>query len=286
MSPTPAQGPDSEPRRLTPELVDAEQTYRRMLFETFAFELRLGHRLGFVRAFASPRIAGLLARTGQIEHDTSRRGTDTGLFMYLMLHEGLDSEIGRRGVERLNQMHEAWSIRNEDYVWNLSNWFLPGLRVIDRYGWRPVTDTERQAVVDWHRELGIRMGVRDLPESAAGFEAMAREYERDNLGASAVGRQLRTAVLTVAVRSLPAPLRPLGPRMVAVLIEAPVRAAVELPAPSFVTRRIVWMLLHLRATVRHWRRPREPWFTPGAPRRDYPRGYTIEDLGPVTTRTR
>jgi hypothetical protein len=281
MSPIPA--PFPEPRGLTPELADAEQTYRRMLFETFAFELRLGHRLGFIRAFASPRIAELLARTGQIEHDTSRRGTDTGLFMYLMLHEGLDSTVGRRAVERLNKMHAAWSIRNEDYGWVLSNWFLPGLQIIDRYGWRPVTEAERQAVVDWHRELGIRMGVRDLPGSAAGFEALARAYEQDNLRDSAAGQQLRAAVFAVAVRDLPEWLRPLGPRMVAVLMEASVRAALNLPSPGAVVRGCMQGLLRARAVVRRWRGPAQPWFVPGARRRDYPDGYTIEDLGPMTS---
>lgn len=285
MSSASAPDPADGVRTLTPELAAAERTYRRLMFETFPFELRLGHRLGFIRAFASPRIATLLAGTGQIEHDTSRRGTDTGLFMYSMLYHGLDSAVGRQAVERLNQMHAVWPIRNEDYVWSLGNWFLPGLDVVDRYGWRPLTDAERQAVVDWHRELGIRMGVQGIPCSADAFAAMARDYEQDHLSASAAGRRLRAAAFEVAVRSLPRPLRAPGLRVGTALLDAPVREALGLPEPAAVVRVLAAGLLRAGAVVRRRRGPGEPWFVPGAPRRDYPHGYTIEDLGPTGTRS-
>lgn len=264
----------------------AEVIYRELLFDTFAFELRLGHRLGFVTALASPRIAGLLGATGQIERDPRGRATDTGLFMYSMVHHGLDSPVGRRAVERIKAMHSTWPIRNDDYVWVLGTFFLPGLDVVDRYGWRPLSGAERQAVVDWHRELGTGMGVRDIPATAAAFAAWSAQYERENLRASPAGRRLAAAILEVAVQVMPRPLRRPGTRMMAALLPGPVRAALDLPAPGPAVRFALLVLFRaralLRASGRRWggRDRRGSWFDPGAPRQEYPNGYTVDDLGP------
>jgi len=258
-----------------------EAVYRGVVMTQFVFESRLGHHLAFVRTFASPTVAGLLAHTGQLEREPRRRATDTALFMYELIHHGLDSPTGHRVVERLNQLHHRWTISNDDYRWVLGTFAVLGIQVVDRYGWRPMTDDERQSTVDWYRELGARMGVTDVPTTYPAFERFFRDYEVTHLRRTEIGDRLMAVTRDVALSPVPRLLRPAAAAAASVVVDEPARSALGLPSPGAVTTAAVRAALHLRG-VRQRRRgaPSSTWFVPGASHGDYPSGYTVDDLGP------
>ena len=267
------------PAPLSPHLAEAERVYREMVFETFAFELRLGHHVGFVRAFASPRVADVLLGTGVIEREPHRRATDTGLFVWELLHHGLDSPQGRTVLRRMRGMHARLPVPDEDYRWVLGLFVVPGLQMIERYGWRQATNAERQAAVDWWRAVGARWGLPDVPETVDGLAALVADYERRHLRVNAPGRHLLEVSSAVVVEPLPRPLRPLALRCAGVLVDEPARTALGLARGGAVARACVHALLRARAAWRRRRGPR-PWFTPGGAHAEYPDGYTLDDLGP------
>lgn len=274
----------SPPTLLPPEqLARAEAIYRDVVMRTFAFESRVGHHLAFMRTFTSPSVVGLLAHTGQIEADHHRRGTDTGLFMYELIHHGLDSPTGRHIVERLNAMHHRWRISNDDYVWVLGTFCVLGIQVIDRYGWRALTDEERQATIDWYRELGTRMGIQGIPTTYDTFETRFRDYENSHLRRTAKGDRLIAVTLDIVLSPVPRPLRPAALKAAAVIVDEPARTALGLPTPGRLTTAAVKLALRARALLRRRKIDPQPWFTPGEPVSDYPNGYTIADLGPKTS---
>lgn len=266
---------------LTPQrLAEVNDAYRKLALVDFATESRIGFHLAYLRTFASPRVAGLLSHTGQMEQEPRRRGTDTGLFMYELIHAGLGSEVGDDVVRRLNGMHHRFAIRNEDYIWILGTFVVLGLRTIRRFGWRDLTPFEEQASIDWYRELGARMRVADVPESYPAFDDWFNAYERDELRSSPAGRRLVTATLDTVFGPVPRLLRPLAVRSAAVLLDEPARSALGFSNPGAALRFGVHALFRLRA----FRRRRQPdpanWFEPGSSSSTYPDGYTLDDLGP------
>ena len=49
-------------------------------------------------------------------------------------------------------------------IWNtLVRFVYDPIAWLDRYGWRKLTDAERLAAFHFYREVGKRMGIRDIP---------------------------------------------------------------------------------------------------------------------------
>ncbi|MBT0771994.1 DUF2236 domain-containing protein [Kineosporia sp. J2-2] len=257
-----------------------DRKYRELAMSTFAFETRLTHRLGYLRTFASPRIAGLLRHTGQMGAEPRRRAYDTGLFMRAIIDAGLESPTGQCGVARLNVMHRQWRITNDDYVWVLGTFAVVNIRMIRRAGWRPITRAEQQTVIDWHVELGTRMGITDIPTDFATFDAWFTAYEARMLRRTPAGDELLRLAIGVVASTIPRRLRRPALALVPVLIEEPARTALGFRRPGLPARFVIGLLL----AVRSWRRRRSgppgPWFALGEPNGEYPDGWTLDDLGP------
>ncbi|HEY9295208.1 MAG TPA: hypothetical protein VIQ31_02325, partial [Phormidium sp.] len=73
--------------------------------------------LAFVKAFASPRMAGLVAKRGYAQAHTQRRYDDTSILLFEMIKYGYDSEQGRASIERMNHIHGHFRINNQDFIY-------------------------------------------------------------------------------------------------------------------------------------------------------------------------
>src|SRR5215469_16968422 len=101
-------------RSLDP-VTDHEEIYRTVAQYEFGWETMLGLNLAFYRTFGIPAIAELLRSTGEMTERTRKRADDTGLLMYELITNGLESEHGRAAVRRLNQIHRRFQIAPDDY---------------------------------------------------------------------------------------------------------------------------------------------------------------------------
>ena len=234
------------------------------------------------RTFASPRISGLLARTGEFQQRPQRRYDDTDLLIAEFVEHGYDSPRGRRAISRMNAIHGRFRIRNVDYLYVLSTFAFEPSRWIDRFGWRRLTEHEREAAFVFWREVGARMGIADLPDDRGAFERFNRAYEAEHFryarSNEVVGRATRDLFLGWL---LPAPLRPLGARAVHALMDEPLLDAFGFPHPTRAERRLVEAAMRSRARVQALlpARRRPMWHTRQR-HRSYPDGYEIESLGP------
>ena len=82
----------------------------------------------------------LLARTGELTNRTQRRYDDTVIVLDAILEHGLASETGRTALRRMNQMHGAYDISNDDKLYVLCTFVVVPIRWLDRYGWRRLTE--------------------------------------------------------------------------------------------------------------------------------------------------
>ena len=160
-----------EIERLDPER-DALQVHQLVCASEFPWDTLQALSFALFRTYAVPSIGALLDRTGELTGRTQQRYEDTGLLLDAVLEHGTDSEPGRRALRRVNAMHAAYDISNEDMRYVLSTFVVMPVRWNAAYGWRPFTELEQRAGVAYHRELGRRMGIRDLPETWQGWERL------------------------------------------------------------------------------------------------------------------
>lgn len=269
------------------DLSEAHAIYRHAALFDLVRDFRVGLQLAFYRTFAVPRIAGLLAHTGEIGRQPHKRSIDTGLWMYELIESGIDSDRGRRVVNALNRMHSRWRIKAEDYRYVLLTFVVVPTRWIDAYGPRRLTELEKTAITRFYRELGQRMHITDLPRSYAEAERVLDEYEDRFIAYSDAGASLMQATQTVMAEQLPGPLKPSATWLTRLILDEHVAHAVGLrPAP-----RTGRLLLRLIGTVRRLTGRRrqlraDSWFRPGRTIEDvYPDGYELTDLGPPDIRT-
>lgn len=264
---------------MTPDLERAEQVYRRLAMVDLGSDTFFAHHLAYLRSAASPRISGLLAHTGHVEHASTKRATDTGLLVYSVIHHGLDSPQGRQLIATLNTMHGRWSIANEDFLWILGTFVVPTTRFLDRFAWRRVTEVEREATATWFSALGERMGLTALPTCYADFEAVVDDYEASELAPSEAADRLFGASLHLTDTVLPPILRPRARTLLGALFEPQVRTALRLPTPSLAVRAAVGAGMVARSLQARPGPGAASPFVPGAPVPAYPGGWSIGDLG-------
>lgn len=233
------------------------------------------------RTFCVPSIATLLDRTGEFRSRPQKRYDDTDLLLSELLEFGYDSDRGRRAIRRINRIHGRFDISNEDYLYVLSTLTFDPIRWNQRFGWRKMCEIERQAVFHFWRQVGRRMGIRDIPGDYVAFERFSRDYEREHFryteAAGRVGRTTRE----LFVSWMPRPLAPLVRSAIHALVDEPIREAFGFPRPSRLILCITPAMLRIRGTIMRLLPPRRrPRYRTAKPRADYPVGYRIEELGP------
>ena len=268
--------------------LDPEADHQRIAYllgcQVFAWDGERSLELALLRTYAVPEISRVLVATGELVERTRKRYDDTELIMAEMLEHGYDSRRGRAALRRMNQMHGRHEIDDADLLFVLSTFVLDPMRWVERYGPRPHTAAERQALFRYYREIGRRMGIRTLPDTLAELEAFSLAYERDRFAFDEANRTLWRATSEMFLEMhLPELLVPLGrPVLRALLADVdprlPALFGFELPAGW--QRALVRLLLRARGRVaRLLGERRTPVSFTRRPRPTYPHGYEVEQLG-------
>jgi len=198
--------------------------------------------------------------------------------------ERLDStrEFALRALRRMNQIHGRFPIANEDFMYVLSNFVFEPVRWTDRFGWRRMVENEKLGIFHCWREIGRRMGITDIPERYEDFERFNLDYERERFRYSDGGHRVAVATREMFLRWFPWLPRPLGRRAIHAILDDPLLDALGFPRPSAAERRAVETALRLRGrALRLFPPQRAPRLRTAGRRRSYPRGWRLEELGPV-----
>ncbi len=178
--------------RLDPER-DYQEIYRIVLTHEFPWDMNQSLSFALFRTYAVPSIGRLLDQTGHFENDTQKRYDDTALLLDEPSLHGLHSDRGRRAVRRINQMHGAYDISNDDMRYVLSTFVVVPKRWLDDYGWRPMSPVEVRASVRYYMELGKLMGIKDVPDTYDGFEELLTSYEAEHFAYDEGARRVADA---------------------------------------------------------------------------------------------
>jgi ER-bound oxygenase mpaB/B'/Rubber oxygenase, catalytic domain len=262
---------------------DFHEIYR--ILGVYEFPWDMNQSLGFAlyRTYAVPSIGRLLHRTGELTQRTQRRYDDTVIVLDTILEHGLSSEAGRTALRRMNQMHGAYDISNDDKLYVLSTFVVVPTRWLDRYGWRPLTGAERAASANYYRELGKHMGIKDIPGTHQEFADFLDRYEEEHFGFDPGGLAVSEATLRLMATFPPNHLAPrvLVDRFAKALMDDRLLAAFGYRQPPSWERAIASGALRLRAAIVRFLPPRKEPLYPRQRRsiRSYPRGYDVAKLG-------
>ena len=193
--------------RLDP-VADAQTIHRITAGYEFPWDYQRSLEFALFRTYCVPSISALLARTGEFEKRPQKRYDDTSLLMSELVEHGYDSERGRASLRTVNRLHAQYDIDRDDMLYVLSTFAFDPLDWIDRYGWRRLHPHERRAAVEFYRAVGARMGIADVPESAAEFHAFRMEYEHDRFGFAPDNRRIGTYTRELLASWYPAVSRP------------------------------------------------------------------------------
>jgi hypothetical protein len=267
------------------EPLDADRDYLRIFrlsFDVaFDWEVRRGLELAIFHTFAAPTISEILDRTGEFADRGQKRYDDTIALLREVARDGPTSPRGRAALRRMNWIHRAYDIRNDDLVYVLATFVVVPVRWIERYGWRDLTEKEIRAAVNYYREVGRLMGVRQIPATYPGFASYLDAYERENHAFSEANRRLAMSLIKIFEDWYPRPVRPLTRRLIVAALGAPLRRALGLGEPSRFIRAGTHAALRSRAALIRLCPPLRPDRKGSRALRSYPHGYALSDLGPV-----
>jgi len=260
-----------------------EQIYRIMVSHEFPWDMNQSLSFALYRTYAVPSIGRLLNRTGEFTRRTQRRYDDTALILDTVLEHGMASPQGRTAVRRMNQMHGAYDISNDDKLYVLCTFVVMPIRWLDAYGWRPLTEVERVASANYYRALGALMGIKGIPETHRDFAAFLDRYERDHFGFDEGALAVSEATLRLMATIPPNRFAPRAAVtwFAKALMDDPLLDAFRYRRPGRWERRLATGALRLRGrAVRLMPPRREPLFARQLPNiRSYPDGYDVAELG-------
>lgn len=267
------------------QTLDPERDHKRIVFLStcfeFPFDTTRSLEFALFRTFAVPSISGLLDRTGQFQRRPQKRYDDTDIIVSEMMEWGYDSERGERALQKMNQLHGRFNIANEDFLYVLSTFIFEPIRWNERFGWRRMCEQERLAMFYFWREVGQRMGIKDLPDNYHSFEQFNRDYEQQHYQYTDTNHRVGNATVELFVGWFPRLLSPLVRRSIYAMLEDPLIKAFGFPQPSPFMRWLVHTGLRGRAQLLRWLPPRKtPRLRTEMKHRSYPQGYSVEQLGP------
>jgi hypothetical protein len=268
-------------RALDPERDHQRIAYLMTCYE-FPFDITRALEFALFRTYAVPSISRLLDHTGEFALRTQKRYDDTDLLLSEILEHGYDSERGRAALRRMNRLHGRFTIANDDFLYVLSTFIFEPLRWLDRFGWRPVLEGERQALFYFWSAVGQRMNIKGIPVDMAAFERFNRDYEARQFRYAQSNRRVGDSTRDLFLGwFLPALLRPLGAPSIYALMDEPLLDAFGYPHPPSWLRGAVKAAVRVRGRVAHrLLRRRRPRLRTHLRTRTYPEGYRIEALGP------
>ncbi|GAA3954354.1 oxygenase MpaB family protein [Gordonia caeni] len=225
---------------------DFEQIYRNLSLYDFPWDFNQSLSFALFRTYAVPSVGRLLSESKGFD-DTQKRYDDTGLLLERPLVCGFDSVEGKAAIRRINQMHRAYDITNDDMVYVLATFVVVPKRWIDDYGWRKLTYDEVVASTNYYRKLGRHMNIKDMPETYQEFSDFLDTYEAEHFAYDEGGRRVADMTLDLLTTFYPRPFRPAVEVFSRALMDRPLLEALGYDEPSAPVRALSLAAMRARA---------------------------------------
>ena len=257
---------------------------RELAGHSFPWDINRALELALLKTFCVPAISGLLHATGEFEQRPRKRYDDTALMVAELLRHGPDSPIGSAVIRRMNGIHGQYAIGNEEFIYVLSTFVAEPIRWLERYGWRPLTPSEQQALFRFWWHVGSLMGIRHIPTTLHALMAWNQRVEDDVFQMAPSNQQVAEATLAMLLSDWPPLLRPALAGGLRGLLDPAVTGSLGWPPSPLWWRGGLRFVLRIRSRLNNgWQnlRPQRPLhFYSQQPTRSYGAHFALEQLGP------
>jgi hypothetical protein len=234
------------------------------------------------RTFAVPSIGDLLAATHEFTKRPQKRYDDTDLILSEMMEHGYDSERGNAALRRLNRIHGHFNISNDDFLYVLSTFVIEPYRWNQRFGYRKSGQKELDASCVFWREVGGRMGIKNIPAGFNELKKFNEEYEAKHFAFAEGSRKVADSTLNLFLGwYVPKFMFPVFRPVLFCFMDDALLNAFHYPKPPVLLKAMVNGLMQFRnvfASIIPLRKnpvlrtKREPILS-------YPKGYDVKSLG-------
>lgn len=271
----------SEIRRLDPK-EDCQRIVFLTSFLEFPWDMTRALELALFRTFSIPTIADLLDRTQQFGKETQRRYDDTAIIINEIMVNGYDSKRGQSFIKRMNRIHGNYDISNDDFLYTLSTFVFEPIRWIDKFAWRKTYLNERLALFYFWREVGIKMRIKDIPDTYMEFEKFSQNYEDAMFSNVEVTQRIANPTRDLLLSFyLPRQLFKYGEPLVYAIMDDKLVKAMGYPEPGKMARTIAEGAMSARAKLlKVLPKNKSPKIDSLLQYRSHPDGYTVKDIGP------
>ncbi|CAO3608097.1 unnamed protein product [Cunninghamella blakesleeana] len=294
----------------------AIEIYSHIFRREFPELARTSLEFALFKTFVIPSVSKLLVSTNEFGKNCTRRAEDTELILSEIIdafpriqnhlaegHQVTEKDIlqqnyrGKLSVERLNEIHGKYPIRNGDYLYTLALFLSEPVRWINDYEWRKLDIREINAIFRvWH-DIGIDMKMKDVPDTKEGLLKFKEDYEKKEIKYSPSNWKCAVPTIEHLLTRLPKFVGPIVYKFVPCFLEKRDIDAFGIQHPSWIIRFIFWFLIRSRAFfIRYFMFPRKKYLlrTPFHANEEgkymphffiykpvvYPDGYCIAELGP------
>ncbi|MWV32470.1 oxygenase MpaB family protein [Rathayibacter iranicus] len=245
--------------------------------------MRTSLMLSYYRNFAVPSIAQTLADAGGIATDPMKQSVDTTLILFELIEARPEGPHADHLIGLLTRVHRDVPGGNDDYLYVLLSLLVVPIRWVQRHDWRALSVADVEAATAFHRELGHRMGLRDLPDSYEAADEFYAPFELARVRPSDEGPALTTMTISVNQSRMLGLIQPIAqPLMSTWSDDGAVTDSLGLPRGGRALRRVNDGVLRVRNAITRRRRcPITSPFRPGlSGSAQYPDGSEVSDLGP------
>ena len=191
--------------RLCRDGADPWQVAYLIAFVEFPLMWEFGTSFGFFSTFAVPTISAVLSASKGFELCPQARYDDTAILIHEIGEHGPRSARGAAALKRTREIHAKYTIRRDDLAYTLWVFCFEPVRWVDAFGWRLVTLAEKRALWGFWREVGVGLGIADLPDEGKEFEAWGTAFEARGWRRAAANRRLSDYVINLAATWGPGP---------------------------------------------------------------------------------
>jgi hypothetical protein len=197
------------------------------------------------------------------------------------MQNGYDGERGKAAIAHMNKIHGVYKIGNDDFLFVLSTFIFLPIQWIDNYGWRKTMAAEREAIFYFFKEVGVRMNIKNIPASLAGFEKFVEEHEKNNFIPDDNNHAVGNATVNIVKGWMPFFAKPFVLPVMKCLLDEKMLKALGYSSPPALLKIVVKGVMKTRGfMLRRITFKEYPSFVTTEYNRTYPKGYEIEKLGP------
>lgn len=264
------------------ETLNPETDYReitKLFYEDFHTVALLPGFTGFLMNNAAPRISRILAATGELEHRVAKRFLDTSIFAATILENGLDKGLGRDAARRVNSMHRRYDIHEDDFVIVACDQIVMGIAHIEKFGWRPLSDVEREGLrVFYTQEARVFGGRKRLPATLPEVRAFWERYMDEELGFEPQNQRMTDVMVDFVKTLFPWPMSVVIAPALLAQVDPRILCACGRKAPGPLARWFASIVLRQLGRLGP-RADNAPDRRHALIKKVYPNGYTIDSIG-------